>query len=175
MGLSEDEILAFWRREYNLYEVSKKEKTTAPKPLKEGILTLGPAFFSVVGVGFLVLAFLGYLAYQYIKYSAPPELLVSQPQSDLVTEESQIDVFGVVSKDAALTVNGEDITLGEGGEFLVKVPLSEGLNLVNIIAKNKLEKETKKTFKVVYEPLKPPPPPALPESQKDVVDESNSL
>lgn len=178
LDLSENEILAFWRREYNTYEISKNEKNIPPKPLKESILNLGPAFFSVVGVGILVLAFLGYLAYQYARFSAPPDLLVSQPQGDLVTETAQIDVFGVASKDAVLTVNGEDITLGEGGEFLVKVPLSEGMNLINIIAKNRLEKETKKTFKIVYERPKPPPEPepVMPlEEEKKVVDEEESL
>jgi cytoskeletal protein RodZ len=157
LELDESEILAFWRREYNAAAVEKKTSKKPPKPLKDSLLDIGPAFFAIVSGVLLVTGFVGYLVYQYIRYSAPPKLLVSSPQGDLVVEKPEIDVFGVASVDAELTVNAEKIVLGEGGEFLVKLPLNEGLNLVNIIAKNKFDKEVKKTFKVVYDKPKPPP------------------
>jgi len=186
LGLNEGEILAFWRREYDTYKVSKQERNTPPKPLKDSLLDFSPAFFSTAVIAFLVILFLGYLIYQYTRFSSPPDLLVSQPQEDMVTEIPEVDVFGVASKDARLFINGKEITLGEGGEFLEKVPLSEGMNLINIIAENKFEKQTKKTFKVIYEPTKPPPEPQLQEgavteegnerkSATDLIDEENSL
>lgn len=157
LGLNEEEVLAFWRREYGEIIISNPEANKPPKPVKNSVIELGPAFFSAAGVGLLVIFFLGYLGFQYFKYSSPPSLLVSQPEKDIVVDKPEIDVFGVASKEAHLTVNGQEVILGEGGEFLVKLPLQEGMNLVNIVAKNDLEKETKKTFKVVYSPPLPPP------------------
>ena len=171
LGLNEEEVLAFWRREYNCEKADKEAAKFPPKMVKETTFEIGPRFFAITAGTLLVLGFLSFLTVQYVKFSAPPKLMVSSPQGDLVTSENEINVFGIASADAVLSINGKNIILGEGGEFLMEMPLKEGINLINIIAKNRFEKEAKKTFKVVYEPPKLPPQPIVePELEEESVD-----
>lgn len=139
LGLKQEEILAFYRREVNV------EKT---KVIPEKTVGLGrkfsftPQFFTAVGIGFLLLLFFVYLLRQYLIFTGAPFLNLLEPQDYAVMKVPAVDVIGKTDSDAILTINGQQVTLDSSGNFEVKIDLSAGLNTFNIVAENKFKRQT---------------------------------
>ncbi len=75
-----------------------------------------------------------------------PRLEVSNPSEDLLTLEKQITVRGTTEKSNAVTLKSEQMELSlpvdSEGDFIAQLPLSEGLNRIEIQATNPIGLET---------------------------------
>jgi len=152
LGLNEGEVMAFWRREYEEKQVKPAEGIKLiMKPLftPKLLVTPGMALFIVTLIS--ILGFLGYLFYQYRSFAGAPFLAVESPSTDLSINESFVDVFGKIDKDAELFLNGQRISMEKEGSFAINVSLSEGVNVLNFKALNKLGKEAVVTRTVLVD------------------------
>jgi len=154
LGLSVEEVLALWRREYESYfDNRKKEKVeTIATKIEFPKFLITP---SVVIVTFLitcVLAFFGYLFYQYRNYTGAPKLTLYSPQENVVVDKSILDITGVTDLDSDLFVNNQKLILNPDGSFAESIKLKEGLNTISIKSVNKLEKQTEYIRTVIYRP-----------------------
>lgn len=87
-----------------------------------------------------------------------PSLTVEEPASDLITNKSSIMVRGRVddiTKPVTLTINGNPVTVGSGGEFAYELSLVEGSNIITIIATDSLNNESRIIRNVTLD-TKPP-------------------
>ncbi|MFH1566079.1 MAG: RodZ domain-containing protein [bacterium] len=142
LGLKEEEVMAFWRREYEEKDVKQAEGIKLiMKPMfaKKIFITPGTILFFITLIS--IIGFLGYLFYQYRSFAGAPFLAVESPSTDLSINELFVDVFGKIDKDAELFLNGQRISMEKEGSFAVKVTLSEGVNVLNFKALNKLGRE----------------------------------
>lgn len=64
----------------------------------------------------------------------------------------QIEVSGMASAGAVVTVNDNIIIVGADGQFKTTIALDEGPNLIEIIASNDSGSETSVELTVTYEP-----------------------
>lgn len=77
-----------------------------------------------------------------------PTLNVTAPTDNLLTNSKQVTVSGTAAAGsdavtlAEVTINGERVSVGEGGAFSKELTLSEGDNTITIIAKDSLGKTT---------------------------------
>jgi cytoskeleton protein RodZ len=154
LGLNPDEVLAFFRREYDEKNNEQKIKKMI-RPLAAPRLVITPGLVLAAATVIFVTLFFGYVVYQYRSFAGTPILIVDQPSADLTTSESVLEIVGRTDPDAAVFLNGQAITTDERGTFSVSVTLTEGLNTLNFVAKNKLGKESVVIRTVVLRPAAP--------------------
>lgn len=140
LGLDENEVLAFFRREY---ESKEENKRAFVKPISGQKLILTPGVIVFLTTLVAIVTFLGYLFVQYNSFAGAPLLAVESPSADMSTNKYSLDVFGRVDKDAELLLNGQRISQTNEGTFAVTVSLSGGVNVLNFDAVNKLGKMSK--------------------------------
>lgn len=140
LGLSPNEILAFYRRQVN----EEKNLLTHKSPLKPLNAPKIPTFFSPinVGIGILLLLFVTYLLYSYIRFASSPALIIHSPAQNSITSNEQIEIIGKTDPDATVTINNQPINTDENGNFSVKVNLTDGFNNFTITATNKFGRQT---------------------------------
>jgi len=148
LELNLDEILAFFRREYDEKKNGKKIKNII-KPLSAPRLMLTPGLVLATATLAFVTLFFGYVIYQYRSFAGAPILIIDQPRTDLTVSDLLLNVVGRTDPDADIFLNGQQINLGGKGTFSTNITLAEGVNTLNFIAENKLGKTNKVTRTVV--------------------------
>ncbi len=151
LGLNVDEVLAFFRREYDEKKNAQKIKSVI-KPLSAPRLVITPGLVLTIATVVFVALFFGYVIYQYRSFAGAPILIVDQPRTDLTVSNPLLNVVGRTDPDAIITLNGQQIGIGEKGTFSAHITLAEGVNTLNFVAENKLGKTNKVTRTVVVRP-----------------------
>ncbi len=90
-----------------------------------------------------------YLAICVNAIISPPELVVSSPSSDIITEEKEITIEGNTDPEAEITINDELVLADSLGEFSKKINLKNGLNTIVIIAHKKYSQKNELIKKVL--------------------------
>ncbi len=140
LGLSESDIMAFYRRQ------TMDEKVKLPNPEPEELATnrikFTPQFFTFTSVVIMLLLFFAYLIFSYFNFAGAPALSVTNPKNNTVVSADEIEVKGNVDPQATLTINNQGVNTLENGNFDLKVPLSPGLNTLTITATNKFKRQS---------------------------------
>jgi len=84
--------------------------------------------------------------------SGPVSIEMVTPQDGATVNTPQIQVTGVSSPGAVVTVNDDILIAGPDGKFETTVSLEEGPNLIEIVASNDSGSETSLELTVTYEP-----------------------
>jgi cytoskeletal protein RodZ len=157
LELDIEELLAFWRREYEgEYErgLRGKKLTNLKKSIFPALskITLGYKSLSVLAASLLVIGFFTYIIYQYNKYSGDPILIVSSPKDGAVVKANFVDVAGNTEAESEMYLNNQVIPLDEGGNFTTVIQLTEGVNVLTFSVKNRLGSVTTKKLTITYKP-----------------------
>lgn len=140
LGLSQKEILALFRREFD----EKKAYKVLPDGLTQNN-TFPPARIRVrrsfVVLVFLCLILLGYLGFQYRSMFLAPVLIVDSPKQNEQTKP-EVTVSGKTDPNATVLVNNELVLPNNNGEFIKNITLFPGKNSITLKAKNRFGKET---------------------------------
>lgn len=146
LGLDENRVLAFFRRDYDAIEdVRFKEKVTkdyfTPQTKKIVILT----------VGTLIALFILYFGYQLNQFFSPPQLTIIEPTSNTVLQKERISIVGKTDREAAVSIFGERVYQDKDGIFRYDLPLKKGENRVTIeiVGANGKKAVYEKTFKKI--------------------------
>ncbi|MCA9308474.1 helix-turn-helix domain-containing protein [candidate division WWE3 bacterium] len=157
LDLNVDEVLAFWRREYEA-EFEKKQQVSEKKRFvlsdvntKEFIIS--PKLIFSTFIFLLVTAFFGYIYYQYSTYSGAPRLDIFSPQDNLVVSSSTLDIIGRTERDAALLINNQLIVLNPDGSFTTTLSLNPGINSLTFSVTSSIGKKTEIVKTVIYRPV----------------------
>lgn len=81
-----------------------------------------------------------YLVWQVSTLAAPPILAVTNPTGDEVIVGSLADINGRVTLGADVFINDAPVLVDANGNFSEKIALQNGVNVVHIVAKNRLGK-----------------------------------
>lgn len=140
LGLSQKEILALFRREFD-------EKKYV-KVLPDG-LTKNEGFAirrihikrSVIALVLFVIIIAGYLGYQYRSMYLPPPLSIDPPKANTQSKDDVV-ISGKSDPNATVFVNNESVTVNAKGEFSKSLSLFPGKSSITIKAKNRFGNET---------------------------------
>lgn len=88
-----------------------------------------------------------------------PEITISSPEPDYLTNKPQLDIVGTVSEPASLSIDGEAQSLGLQNDFSHAVTLAEGGNTFTLIASDLAGNTTTSTLGVTLDTV--PPEPAI--------------
>ncbi len=138
LQLDEEEVLAFFRREFDERRAKNKPALKPPQPLRRTRQFFTPSFVIVGVIGVMVFSFMSYLYVQYRSFSKEPELVVEKPTDRLQQSVSYTEVIGKTDEDAIIKINGQTIRTLPNGSFSITVDLAEGENKIRISATNPL-------------------------------------
>ena len=145
LGLRSSTILALFRRQFTQKSTSKK---ILDAPLTESGWRLTPNKV-IISLVFVLIGSL--FLYFYIQYQAlhkSPPITLEGPQTELVTKEEIVAVFGKTDKDATLTINQEPVLVKDDGRFFKEIPLTVGNNTLVIEATSRVGEKTTEVRRV---------------------------
>lgn len=92
---------------------------------------------------------IGYLTWQAVALLAPPNITVLTPPDGLETTEAIIEITGSVDREAEIFINGIPAIPDANKNFISKITLERGLNVITIEAKTRHSKKAAVYRKVV--------------------------
>ena len=106
-------------------------KLLVPSTWIQRVLT--PTRVFVLLASFMVLLVASYIGLQVSTFVSVPELELLEPDITVLNER-EVMVRGVVEANAEVSVNKEKVLLDEGNRFVYKLPLREGINVLQVEA-----------------------------------------
>ena len=85
----------------------------------------------------------------------PPNLIIVSPVDRSIIQEGSVAIHGITSVGASVTVQGRSVAAGEEGRFRLSVPLTPGVNTLDIFTTNPDGHRQKKTLTVIHRPGEP--------------------
>ncbi len=149
LGIPETDAMALFRREYD----TKRNITIVPE-FRKSQHKFNRRFFLngrglVIFFAFLILGV--YVFFQYSSLIFPPPLKVTEPSNGAVIKGSVVEVKGETDPYATVTVGGEEAYINIQGDFSKSVYIFTGDSNIEVIAKNRFGKETKKSINIKVE------------------------
>jgi cytoskeletal protein RodZ len=91
---------------------------------------------------------LGYVANQIRSVLAPPVLNLQEPGEDVSIQGNSLVIAGQVEIGADVTINDQIVLTDKNGQFNESLILSAGLNTIEVVARNKFNRESRITRRV---------------------------
>jgi hypothetical protein len=139
-------------REYLKYRESMKR--SGSKDILPSNRFENPKLNKKIIFAVIVLLPLTYFAVQIPKLIGRPQLYLANFEDNMTVAESAFTIRGRIKPTDTLTINQEEVYLGENGEFAKTVNLSPGFNTFVFKVKRFLGKENIVTKQIYYEPAK---------------------
>lgn len=154
LKLDETKVLRLYLKEKGLAEHVKK--ATGPKtPIKtkgkRATVIITPKRIAIGSAIVLALAIVAYIGWEVSILAAPPTLSISNPTDNSKTTEQSLIVSGKTDSGNDVFINDVQIGVDPDGSFKEKVSLQQGVNLIKVNAKNKLQKTAQESRTVLAE------------------------
>jgi cytoskeletal protein RodZ len=111
--------------------------------------SITPRFLVIIIVILVILGIIGYIGYSVRSFMLPPNLQISSPSTSQIITESKVNIIGKTDLGATLMINNQLVLLDGNGNFSQEVKLNPGLNTFEVIATNRLKKQTNKEIKIL--------------------------
>ncbi len=85
-------------------------------------------------------------------------LTVTQPTDESIINADKVEVIGITTTGAVVSINGELAEVDEEGNFTMMVVLEEGPNIIEVIASDLEGNEESRTLVIIYVPSSEAPP-----------------
>lgn len=145
LGLDFVEIYDLYLKEGKVCGMNTENQLSiSSNKVNERAIVITPRSLIWPSIALVVILIVGYVFYQVTGFASAPKLLIASPAKDLVVTQNNILFEGSTDVGAALTINGQVVTVAEDGHFKEQISLQNGLNTVEVTAKNKSKRETKK-------------------------------
>lgn len=143
LGLDEQRLLAFFRREYeqkesgNHFKKSVSRDYFRPRAKK--------MFITIVSLIFFL--FTVYFGYQLSLFLRPPTVEILEPKQTIFRKDV-VEIVGKTEKEAIVTVNSRRVYLDDNNQFRADVPLIDQKNevIVEVIGANGKKTVVKRIF-----------------------------
>jgi len=101
-------------------------------------------------VGLILIGVFSFIIYQVYGFAAAPELVITSPDNNSMFEDENIEVRGVTDQNADIYVNDESVMVSSEGKFVADFKLHSGVNIIEVKAVNKADKEKVLTYIVEH-------------------------
>lgn len=149
LNLEKDEFIEMYFNESGILNKIRNKKNVIPT-MKYPRFIITPKSLVILFSAVAFVGILGYFGWQVYFLMRPPHILLGNMQDDFITNEEYQLLKGSVLGANTLTMNDKTVNFNEKGEFSESVNLSEGLNVIELKAKNSLGKTTTLVRKIIY-------------------------
>lgn len=175
LGLSEQESYDQYKRERSVFQSKSNDFLMPKKSVKEFKFIITPKFFVPALVALFVIGIFSYIIYQVYGFAAAPELAIVSPNNNSILETEDIEIRGITSQNANVSVNEQMVSVSSDGKFITDYKLQNGINVIQIKAMNKANKEKTLTYTVEYKPKTALVPPYAAEALRGKQDASSKI
>lgn len=133
LGLDENKILAFFRREY-----AKVEKVEFRKRISSTLLSSDTHKLIKI-ISFLIVSlFIVYFGFQIYNYFSPPKIEIISPKTNYFTKEKVVKIKGKTKTESQVFINDNEVYLDKKGFFSFNFPLEKEKNklIIKVIGPN---------------------------------------
>jgi len=145
LHLDEEKILDFYQKS-NGRKISSGEKDLLPynrfivsRPRLSQVFSL--IFRQLIKFS-LIIFILGYFLFELSQFLLPAQIILYYPPKDLITSNSNLEIFGKVIRSKILYLQEKEINFDENGFFREQITLNPGLNTLELKVVNSLSRKT---------------------------------
>jgi cytoskeletal protein RodZ len=151
LKLDPEKIVAQYREERSKHRFTDCNDTVQlrPRTLGDWNFLITPKLIAVVGMVLLFGGIASYIYLQVRKFAEPPQLVMNVP-NEFTSNRDTVTINGRTDEGVIVSMNTEPISVGSAGDFSQEVQLSPGLNQIVVMARNRAQKESRTTVKVLY-------------------------
>lgn len=162
LNLEIEDCLGFYEKEWGAFKQNPNSKkhgqgiTLSPRANDLGVMNRSKLIITpevmwggILGVG--VLGVFGYIWFAVASFAAAPSLEINAPASQASVKVERVTVSGKTDPDAELEINSQFVSVNSDGEFSEEIRLNDGINSIQINAKNKINKTTTKNLQLLAE------------------------
>ncbi len=129
LGLEEEKLIAYFRREYSHHEqVRFKKKAPQQSFVSHKRLAV------ILSAGSIFLLIGSFFAYQTYIYFKPPTITILSPTQSTFKRVDKVLLIGKAPKETLISVNGKTLYLDDKQTFQSYIPLTKPQNTVRIEA-----------------------------------------
>jgi len=149
LGLEQKKVMECYNRERrNFSNINNLISPTSKIQDKKFLIT--PKVVIPIAVGLVLVAVFSFIIYQVYGFAAAPELVITSPDNNSILEDENIEIRGVTDQGVYVYVNDENIMVSSEGKFVAEFQLHSGVNIIEVKAVNKAEKEKILTYTVEH-------------------------
>jgi cytoskeletal protein RodZ len=142
-NLPEDALIEQYEKEHGFTPKARPQRVEIQKRISFTPRTIIILVSLVIG-----LLAVGYVGNQIRSVLAPPVLELTEPESDVTIQGSSLVIAGRAEIGADVTINDQIVLTDKNGQFNESLILSAGLNTVEVVARNKFDRESRITRRV---------------------------
>jgi hypothetical protein len=146
-NLSEEALIEQYEKEHGFTPKARPLQ----KPKTKINFNFTPKTIIVLVSLFMGLMAIGYVGNQIRSVLAPPLLELSEPGSDVTAQGNAVVLAGRVEIGADVTINEQIVLTDTNGQFTESLILSPGTNVIEVVARNKFNRESRVTRRVTAE------------------------
>lgn len=147
LGINQDRASALFRREYLAKKIDLLPKFRKNSFLSgRKIVLRSPRSYLILGVLLIVFT---YVIFQFSFLFIGPKIDLSNPKNGELIQKSIVAVEGKTDPYATVYVNGDEVYVDLTGTFRKTLYVYPGEKKIEVIAKNRYGKESKKEIKIV--------------------------
>ncbi len=149
LGLDQKKTMDCYNRERRSF--SKTNNLISPtSKVQDRKFVITPKIVIPTVVGLFLATVFSFIIYQVYGFAAAPELVITSPDNNSMLEDENIEIRGVTDQDANVYVNDENVMVSSEGKFVAEFQLHSGVNIIEVKAVNKAEKEKSLIYTVEY-------------------------
>lgn len=152
LGLDTSLLLDQYLHERQAVKTAKNQPADLLAParrLKGPYFLVTPKTLLTVGSISLVVGLIAYILIGVHQFLAPPSLAINDPDPEARITANRVVVDGTTDPAVTLLINGELVTVQSSGRFKREIVLLPGLNTLEIVATNRLGRETRAVRKIL--------------------------
>lgn len=162
LNLEIEDCLGLYEKEWGVFKQNPNSKkngqgvTLSPRAndlevMNRSKLIITPEVMWGGILGAAVLGVFGYIWFAVASFAAAPSLEINTPASAASVKVEKVTISGKTDPDAELEINSQFVSVNSDGEFSEEVRLNDGINSIQINAKNKINKTTTKSLQLLAE------------------------
>lgn len=137
LGLDYKKLAQNYETEINILEPKRQKDLFSKQVIRARYLLAMPKIFKNILIFLTIGVCFIYLSYRINKIISPPLLIVTQPATNLITNQFSLAVTGRTEAEANLIINGQTVLTNKNGDFFQTISLKNGLNIITITASKK--------------------------------------
>ena len=141
LGLNYKEIEKVFQKELDIVKKSPSKELFTRQVARAQYFLAIPKIIKSIIILIIVLACFTYLGFAIKQFTSPPELIVENPNKNLVTTDKTINIIGETEAESQVLINGNYVLSDTKGSFTKKINLKKGINIITITSKKKYGRE----------------------------------
>lgn len=143
-NLPEEALVEQYEKEHGFTPKARPQRTAYTRSR----ISFTPRTIIVLASLFVGILAAGYVANQIRSVLAAPVLELTEPGGDVTVKGNALVIAGRAEIGADVTINDQIVLMDKNGQFNESLILSSGLNTIEVVAKNKFDRESRITRRV---------------------------